>query len=211
VSRDVHDDGAHRPPPTTIYLPGRVDSPGYQPRRVSIAIRTDRAGTEGLLTQLHDAVRAVNPYLPLAQVQTLDDIYDQSLAQTSFTLVMLAIAGAMALLLGMCGIYGVIAYAVSQRRHEIGIRLALGGQAQQIRWLFVRRGAALVVVGVGIGMGAAAGFTQLMQSLLFGVGPLDPLTFAAVPIGLSAVAMLASYVSARRATRVDPMVALRCE
>ena len=149
--------------------------------------------------------------LPLAQVRTLGEVYDQSMARTSFTLVMLAMAGAMALLLGVVGLYGVISYAVSQRRREIGIRLALGAQPREIRGLFVRRGLVLAGIGVAIGLGGAAGFTRLMQSLLFGISPLDPLTFTAMPVVLAAAAVLASYLPARRAVAVDPVETLRAE
>jgi ABC-type antimicrobial peptide transport system permease subunit len=184
---------------------------GYQSRRVSVALRTERAGTESLLGDMREAVRSVSANLPLAQVRTLDEVYDQSIARTSFTLVMLAIAGAMALLLGVSGLYGVIAYAVSQRRREIGIRLALGAQPREIRGLFVRRGLALVGVGVAIGLGGAAGFTRFMQSLLFGISPLDPITFTVMPVVLVAAAVLASHLPARRAFAVDPVETLRAE
>ena len=216
VAGDVYDDGADQPPPATIYWPAQplealVGMSGYQARRVSVALRTERAGTESLLNQVREAVWSVSATLPLAQVRTLDEVYDQSIARTSFTLVMLAIAGAMALLLGVSGLYGVIAYAVSQRRREIGIRLALGAQAREIRGLFVRRGLILVCVGVAIGLGGAAGFARFMQSLLFGISPLDPITFAAMPVVLAAAAVLASYLPARRAAAVDPVETLRAE
>ena len=196
-------------------------SAGYQSRRVSVAIRThlrqgsggqgEGAGTERFLGQLRQAVRSVNADLPLAQVRTLDEVYDQSIARTSFTLVMLAIAGAMALLLGLSGLYGVIAYAVSQRRREIGIRMALGAQAREIRGLFLRRGLVVVGVGVAIGLTGAVGLTRLMRSLLFGIGPLDPIAFTAMPLLLAAAAVLASYLPARRAMAVDPVETLRVE
>ncbi|MPY89629.1 MAG: FtsX-like permease family protein [Luteitalea sp.] len=216
VAGDVYDDGADQRPPATIYWPAQpheqlLGMSGYQARRVSVAIRTQRAATESLLEQVHEAVWSVSGDLPLAQVRKLDELYDQSMARTSFTLVMLAIAGAMALLLGVSGLYGVIAYAVSQRRREIGIRLALGAQARHIRGLFVRRGLVLVGVGVAIGLGGAAGFTRFMQSLLFGISPLDPITFTAMPVVLAAAAVLASYLPARRAAAVDPVETLRAE
>ena len=217
VAGDVYDDGADQPAPATIYWPAQpVDellsmSTGYQSRRVSVALRTERAGTESLLEQMHQAVWSLSADLPLAHVRTLDELFDQSMARTSFTLAMLAIAGTMALLLGLCGLYGVIAYAVWQRRREIGIRLALGAQAREIRQLFVRRGLILVVVGVAIGLAGALGFTRLMESLLFGVSPLDPLTFLAMPLVLALAAVLASYLPARRATAVDPVETLRVE
>jgi predicted permease len=216
VAADVHDDGADQPPPTTIYWPAQPLEPllsmaGYQSRRVTVAIRTDRAGTDGLLNQVREAVWAVSPTLPLSQVRTLDDVYGQSMARTSFTLVMLAAAGAMALLLGVSGLYGVIAYAVSQRRREIGIRMALGAQAREIRGLFVRRGLVLAGVGVAIGLAGALGSTRFMQSLLFGIGPLDPIAFMLMPAVLAAAAVLASYLPARRAAAVDPVETLRAE
>jgi predicted permease len=214
VAADVHDDGAHQQPPATVYWPARLPPQffgGYQPLRVSVAVRTERAGSESLVTQMHEAVWTINPRLPLADVRTLESLYDQSLAQTSFTLVMLAIAGAMALLLGMCGIYGVVAYAVSRRRREIGIRLALGAQTRTILALFVRRGVILATLGVGIGLGGAAAFTQLMRSLLFGISPLDPITFTAMPIVLAVAALLASYLPARRAVAVDPVETMRAQ
>jgi predicted permease len=217
IAGDVYDDGADRPAPATIYWPAQpLDqllsmSTGYQSRRTSVAIRTERAGTESLLNQVREAVWSVSPILPLAQVRTLDEVFDRSIARTSFTLVMLAIAGAMALLLGVSGLYGVIAYAVSQRRREIGIRLALGAEPREIRGLFVRRGLTLGAIGLAIGLGAAVGFSRVMESLLFGVTPLDPITFLAMPIVLAAAAVLASYVPARRATNVDPIETLRVE
>ena len=216
VAGNVHDDGAHQGPPATIYWPAGVQSqafsiPRYLPRRVSVVVRSERAGMESLLNQMREAVRSVNSNLPLAQLRTLGDVYDQSMARTSFTLVMLATAGAMALSLGILGVYGVIAYAVSLRRREIGIRLALGAQARQIRGLFIRRGLVLVSIGVAVGLGGAAGVARVMQSLLFGIGPLDPITFAAMPLVIVAAAALASYLPARRAVAVDPVETLRAE
>jgi putative ABC transport system permease protein len=216
VAGDVHDDGADRPAPETLYWPAQpneqlLSMSGYQSRRVSFAIRAERAGTEGLLDQVREAVWSVSPTLPLAQVRTLEEVYQQSIARTSFTLVMLAIAGTMALLLGVSGIYGVISYAVSLRRREIGIRLALGAQPTDIRGLFLRRGVALAAIGLVVGLGSAAVVTRLMQSLLFGTSPLDPIAFTAMPVVLAATAVLASYLPARRAVAVDPVDTLRAD
>jgi ABC-type antimicrobial peptide transport system permease subunit len=144
-------------------------------------------------------------------VRTMQEVYDKSVARTSFTLVMLGIAGTMALVLGIIGIYGVISYTVSQRKREIGIRLALGAQSGDVVQMVLRQGAALALVGVVIGVGAALGLTPLMRSLLFGVTAQDPQTFAAVVALLITVALVACYIPARRATRIDPLVALRYE
>src|SRR5262249_22725399 len=134
-----------------------------------------------------------------------------SLARSSFTLVMLAIAASMALLLGVVGIYGVISYAVAQRRREIGIRAALGAQQRVLQRMFVRHGLALASVGVALGLVVAAGVTRLMATFLYGITPLDPITYAAVALILGVAAVLASYLPARRAAAVDPIEALRAE
>jgi len=141
----------------------------------------------------------------------MQTVYDESVARTSFTLVMLGIAGAMALALGMIGIYGVISYSVSQRQREIGIRLALGAQVRDVLQMVLSHGAKMALLGVAIGMCGAFALTRLMTNLLFGVSPLDPFTFATVAALLALVALAACYLPARRVTRVDPMVALRYE
>jgi ABC-type antimicrobial peptide transport system permease subunit len=157
------------------------------------------------------AVWAANASLPLGNVRTLEEIYDKSLARTSFTLVMLAIAGAMALLIGLVGIYGVISYSVSQRTREIGIRMALGARQAELTRLFLANAFLLVMIGVGCGLAGAVAMTRALKSLLFDVSPLDPLTYAAVSIGLIGAALIASYVPALRATAVDPLDALRAD
>jgi predicted permease len=217
VAHNVYDDGADQRPPMTIYWPAQPHArstgglSGFLARRVSFVVRTPRAGTESLFAQMREAVSSVSPSLPLADVRTLDQVYGQSMARASFTLVMLAIAGAMALMLGVSGLYGVIAYAVSQRRREIGIRMALGAEPRDIRRLFLRRGVILAGVGMAIGLAGAVGFSRFLHSLLFGVTPLDPIAFTAMPLVLAAAAMLASYLPARRAIAVDPAKALRAE
>jgi predicted permease len=214
IAADVYDDGVHQAAPATVYWPARLDAKifvGYQPRRVSMVIRSERAGTAALLGELRDAVWSVNRNLPLANAATLDTFYRGSMSRTSFTLVMLAIAGTMALLLGICGVYGVIAYAVTQRRREIGIRMALGAQAREIRALFVRRGIIVAAAGVLLGLAAATALTRLMESVLFGIEPLDPITFIATPMVLATAALIATYVPARRALSVDPVETMRTE
>jgi ABC-type antimicrobial peptide transport system permease subunit len=160
---------------------------------------------------MRQAVWSVNPSLPLASVRTMQEIVSESMARTSFTLVMLAIAASMALVLGIVGIYGVISYTVSQRRCEIGVRLALGAQQSALKRMFVRSGLGLAASGVAIGLLAAAGLMRMMKSLLFGISPLDPFTYTAAPLVLAAAAVLASYLPARRAANVDPVEALKAE
>jgi predicted permease len=216
VVEDVHENGVEKKAPETVYWPTMM--PGlYGPsaldavRSVTFAIRSDRTGTQGFLSLVRQAVWSVNASLPVASSRTMQDIYDESMTRTSFTLVMLGIAGAMALLLGIIGIYGVMAYAVTQRRREIGIRLALGAPQSEMKRMFMRNALTLAGIGVAIGLVAAAGVTRLMGSLLFGIAPMDPLTYASVPLVLLAATLLASYLPARRAAAVDPVETLRAE
>lgn len=217
VVQDVRQHGVDETAPAIVYWPAMLNDPYTAqpaidgPRSVTFAIRSNRAGNESFFTEVQQAVWSVNANLPLASVRTMQEIYSQSMARTSFTLVMLAIAGTMALALGIIGIYGVISYAVSQRTREIGIRLALGAQKSELKWMFVRSALMLTTVGVMIGMGTAAVLMQLMKSLLFGISPLDPFTYIAVPFVLAASAALASYLPARRAAAVNPVEALRAE
>ena len=218
VFSDTRDDGVNQKSPGVAYWPLLMldfapvsDARTFVQRSAAYMIRTSRAGSSGLVSELSQAVWSINPNLPLASVRTLQEIYDGSLARTSFTLVMLGIAGGMALLLGVAGIYGVIAYSVAQRTREIGIRIALGAQAQRVRRMFIAHGLTLAGVGVAIGLAAALAIMRLMSSLLFEIGPADPLTYATVLLTIVAAACLASYVPAQRATAVDPIEALRSE
>jgi predicted permease len=214
VVANVYDDGAHRPAPASVYWPARPhvgSSWGGVSRSVAFALRTDRAGTESLLREIRRAVSEVTPELPLAQVRTLAEVQQASMARTSFSLVLLAIAGAMALLLSIVGVYGVLAYAVMQRQREVGIRMALGAAPRTVRRMFVYRGMILSGVGIVLGAAVAAGVTRLMSSLLFGVTPLDVATFVAAAAFLAVAALFASYIPARRAATIDPMETLRAE
>jgi putative ABC transport system permease protein len=218
VLSDMRDDGLHQKAPTVAYWPLLMvdftptpDNRNFVQRGVSYVIRSSRTGSSGFVNELGHAVWSINPNLPLASVRTMQEIYDASLARTSFTLVMLGIAGGMALLLGVAGIYGVISYSVSQRTREIGIRIALGAQAQAITRMFVGHGLTLAGVGVAVGLTAAFGVMRLLSSLLFEVSPVDPLTYGMVSLTLIAATALASYVPALRATAVDPVDALRSE
>jgi len=216
VVQDVREHGVREKAPEIVYwssLLGDFHGTGsrYAWRTVTFAIRSKRAGTQDFLNELRQAVWSVNSNLPLASARTMQEVYDKSAVRTSFTLVMLGIAGVMAMALGMIGIYGVVSYTVSQRKREIGIRLALGAQGGDVLQMVLRQSAKMAFVGVAIGMAAALGLTVLMRSLLFGISPRDPLTFAAVAGLLIVVALLASYIPARRAMLIDPIVALRHE
>jgi len=215
VVGDVHSDGPDQTAPTTVYWPMIMDkfwgNDTFIERRAVFAIRTSRAGSESLLTQIRAAVWSVNKEVPLASVRTMSEIYRGSMARSSFTLVMLAIAGGMALLLGIVGIYGVISYSVSQRTREIGIRIALGAQQSALKTTVVRHGLLLAGVGVVLGLAAAAALTRILASFLFHISPLDPATYCAVSAVLLAAAALASYVPAHRASTVNPVEALRAD
>jgi putative ABC transport system permease protein len=207
------DDGVDQPATAIVYWPMLIkewsDIPIDISRTMAFVVRSNRTGSPGFLRELQQAVWSVNPNLPLASVRTLDEIQADSMAQTSFALVMLAIAAAVALLLGIVGIYGVIVYIATQRTREIGIRMALGAQAGDVRWLFLRHGLLLTAAGIGLGIGVALALTRVMSALLFGVSPMDPVTYATVAAGLATVALLATYLPARRASRIDPIIALR--
>jgi predicted permease len=217
VVEDVYDNGMHVKPPSFVYWPALMDQwawaegKDYAVDFGMFALRTNRTATEGLIKEARQTIWSVNGRQPIFLVATLKDLYEQSMARTSFILVMLALAGGMALVLGVVGIYGVIAYAVSQRTREIGIRMALGAQRDALLRAFMRQGLLLAGIGATVGLAAAAGLTRLMSSLLFGVEALDPLTYAAVSGLLIGAAVLASYLPARRAMTIDPVEALRTE
>jgi predicted permease len=217
VVQDVRHNGVDEKAPALIYWPAMINSPYTPtptidpPRSVSYAIRSNRAGNESLAAEIQQAVWSINGSLPVANSSTMQEIYSTSMERTSFTLAMLAIAGGMALLLGIIGIYGVISYAVSQRTREMGIRLALGAPKRELKWMFVRSALMLTSVGIGVGVIAAAALTQSMRSLLYGISPLDPFTYLTVPLVLAAAAGLASYLPARRAASINPVEALRVD
>jgi predicted permease len=211
----VHDDGISQETVPTMYWPQVLEdwygTDTYAMRSMAYAVRAEAGDPNALLPNIREAVWAVNPNLPLARVATVDEFVDESMARTSFTLIMLAIAAGVALFLGAVGIYGVISYVVAQRTREIGVRMALGAEQSDVRRMVLRQGATLAGAGVVVGLVAAAGVTRLMASLLYGVQPIDVPTFAAVALALSAIALFASWMPARRASTVDPVVALRFE
>ena len=215
VVGDERDDGVARPAPPTVYWPIIVDKLWTEPvsmrRSLTYVIRTERPKSPTLVKEVQQAVWSVNNSLPVANFRTMNEIMSASMAQTSFALVMLAIAAAVALLLGVVGIYGVIAYVATQRTKEIGIRIALGAMTRDVTGLFVRQGMLLAGAGIAVGLVAAGFATRVMSTLLYGVGALDPATYVAVAAGLGITALLASYVPAARAARIEPALALRRE
>ena len=215
VVGDVYDNGAEQKAPSFAYWPCLIDhfelETLHATRSGVFAIRTNRAGAANFVAEARRAIWSVDADVPVFLTRTLKEVYEESMARTSFTLVLLAIAGVMALVLGVVGIYGVIAYAVTQRTREIGIRMALGAQPAALQQMFVRQGLLLAGIGILIGLGAAAGTTHLMSSLLFKTAALDQLTYAVVSALLILAATLASYFPARRATAVSPAEALRTE
>jgi predicted permease len=213
VVEDVRDNGVQEPSPAIVYWPPDPNPTMGQLalRNMTYVVRSPAAGTLKLVQQIEQAVRSVNGSLPAGSVRTMEELYERSLSRTAFTLVMILIAGTMALLLGLIGVYGLISYTVSQRRREIGIRLALGAAHAEVRRTFVRQGLILTTIGVVLGVAAAAGATRALSSLLFAISPLDPLTYAVVAALLLLAASAASYLPARRASRVPPMEALAAE
>ena len=215
VVGDVHAQGVADEAPKMVYFPfitaNHWGVRNFSVRELRYTIRSSRPSPESLLPEIREVVRAVNPNLAVADPQSLDEILGASIARTSFTLVMLGLAAGVALLLGLVGVYGVISYIVSQRTREMGVRLALGATKAEVSRMVLSHGAVLGVVGVLVGMGAAVGLTRLMSALLFGVNPVDPLTYGTLASVLVTVVLLASYLPARRAAKVDPTEALRWE
>ncbi len=215
VVGDVHDDGIDQGPTPIAYWPMVHEDlweEGVQAQyAMTYVMRLGTPATPAMMDAIRSAVWDVNASLPLADVRTMEDVLSESMARTSFTLVMLGIAAAVALLLGAVGLYGVIAYTVAQRTREFGVRMALGARATDVGSLVLRHAAMLVVIGLGVGVAAAFALTRLMSALLYGVAPSDPLTFGGVAALLALVALVASLVPVARASRVDPLEALRAE
>jgi putative ABC transport system permease protein len=177
---------------------------------MSVTVRS--TGEPASLTSaIRESVASVDKDIAVANIQTMQRILDDSVAARRLNMALLSIFGAVALILASVGIYGVLSYSIAQRTHEIGVRQALGATTADVLKLVVGHGLRLVLAGVGIGLTGAFALTQVMKSLLFEVSATDPLTFAFIPLILTGVALLSSYVPARRAMKVDPMVALRYE
>ena len=216
VVEDARHNGVDAPAPAIVYWP-TMSTNLYGPgpltsvRGVTFVVRSQRAGSASLTDEMQQTVWQINGELPVSGLRTMQEFNSRSLARTSFTLTMLGIAASLALALGVIGIYGIISYSVAQRTREMGIRIALGAQKKELRWLFVRSALVLTGTGLVIGLCAAAAVVQLMKSLLFGVRPLDPLSFAMTALVLVAAAALASYLPASRVTAINPADVLKAE
>ncbi len=215
VVGNVRDEGLDQPESSAIYWPRLQDrfdgEKEFLLRDVAFVVRSPRAGSAALLKELQRAVWSIDPGMPLADPTTVGELYTKSMARTSFTLVMLCVAGGMALMLGIVGIYGVISYAVSQRTREIGIRMALGAQPRELTTMFVKQGLWLTGIRIVCGVVAAFAATRLMSSLIFGVSSRDPWTYAGSIACVIAISWLACYLPSRRAATVDPANTLRAE
>jgi predicted permease len=215
VVEDVHEDGPLKKAPSMVYWPVLMQdflgNTFFGTPAIVFIVQSDRAGSESLINDVRKAVWSVDPNLPLFLINTMKELYDRSIAQTSFALVLLAIAGTMALTLGIIGLYAVISYIVSQRSREIGIRLALGADPSRLKRMFVSRGLALGGIGVAAGLAVAVPFSHLMSSLLFGIGPLDLTTYFGVLGILLTASGVASYMPARHAAMIDPVNTLKAE
>jgi putative ABC transport system permease protein len=191
-----------------VYFPFYQDPGAYN---MSLVVRTSAADPLALSTTVRAAIRSVDPNQPVYDIFTLRQIVGDSLAQRRFSMLLMAMFAAVALALAAVGIYGVMSYAVTQRTHEIGIRVALGAQTRDVVKLVVGQGMKLTLIGVAMGLAAAFALTRLLETLLFGISATDWVTFVEIAALLIGVALLACYLPARRATKVDPMIALRYE
>jgi putative ABC transport system permease protein len=217
VAEDIRISGMNHTAPAVVYWPSFYSLQFLEQdvrlalRNPVFVLRSSRAGTQGLMEDVRRTIWSANANLAIADMLTMEQIVGRSMARTSFALVTLAIAGGMALLLGVIGIYGVLVYTVAKRRREVGIRLALGAEPAAVRGMVLRQGVILAAIGCGVGLAVAMALSGLMKSLLFGVTPLDPLTYAVMPAVLLVAAVVACYFPARRAAAVDPVETLRAE
>ena len=212
VVGDVRDRGLQEKPVEAIYYPmlRYAESLEWAPESFNLVVRA-HGGALGLVAPVRAAVAAIDPNLPLAHVETLAQVVARSIARTSFTMMLLVIAAAVALFLGAVGLYGVISYVVSQRTREIGVRMAIGAARSHIFRMVLREGLIIAAVGIALGLAVSLALTRLLQTLLFGVSATDPEVFVALPLFLVAVALIASWLPARRAAAIEPLEAIRYE
>jgi putative ABC transport system permease protein len=206
VVGDIHEGSLNKEPEPAIYW----SHPRVPYSGMALVVRANGDASR-LATAVQKEIRALDPEQPIADVRTMDEVISKSIARPRFNTLLLSIFAGLALVLVSVGLYGVMNYSASQRTHEVGIRMALGATRADIMRLVVGNGMVLTLIGIGIGVAASLGLTRLMQTFLFGVGTTDALTFVVVSVLLSAVALVANYIPARRATRVNPVIALRYE
>jgi hypothetical protein len=212
---DTHDEGPNRDPSPIMFIPiaQMPDLETALNSRVAPLWWIVRSNTEphALVTSISTALREASGGLPVAHIRTVDELEARNTSRQRFNMLLLTIFGGAGLLMAAIGVYGIMSYSVQQRRQELGIRMALGAQASDLRGMVLRQGMTITLIGVGIGLGGAFGLTRFLASFLFGVKALDPLVFIATPVLLSVVAFAAIWIPARRATRVDLMAALRLD
>jgi putative ABC transport system permease protein len=206
VVRDTRRQGLREP----IRIESFTPLTQSQSRAMDVVVRST-GDPKALARSVREVIWRLDKDIPIGTMRTVEEMLSDSLAQTRLSMTLLGLFAAVALILAAVGIYGVMSYAVSQRTQEMGIRIALGAESNDIVWLVVGLGMGLAVIGLGCGLLAAFGLTRLMSSLLFDIGTTDALTFATVPVILATVAFIACWLPARRATKVNPIVALRCE
>ncbi|HSE97058.1 MAG TPA: FtsX-like permease family protein, partial [Blastocatellia bacterium] len=207
VVADVKHFGLSNDARPSIYLPlGQAPA-----RTMFLAIRTTSSDPKSLIAAVRGQVAGLDKDLAVSRISTMEEMVSGSVAQPRFVFLLLSLFAGLALALAAVGIYGVMSYSVTQRTHEIGIRVALGARSADVLRLVVGQGLVLTVAGIAIGLGASVGLTRVMESLLYGVSATDIWTYVVISVMLSGVAAMASYVPARRAMKVDPMRALRYE
>jgi predicted permease len=212
---DVRNQGLNNNPDPIMYVPVAQVKDGVTALNnriipITLVVRT-HVEPNSLSKEIQEELRVASGGLPVARIRSMEQVRGESTSRTDFNMTLLVIFAGVALLLAAIGIYGLIAYSVQQRTQEIGIRMALGASLQDVRKMVVRQGMTLALIGVLLGVGAALGLTRLMTSLLYGVKASDPVVLVSAAVALGAVALLATYVPARRASRVDPIVSLRYE
>jgi putative ABC transport system permease protein len=211
VTADVHEDGLDKPATEAVFYPLQPVEGWPPPREMTVVVRTATMEPEALTAAIRQTLLAIDPGVPLTNVETMERVVAGSIARRSFTMLLLVVAASMALLLSLVGIFGVISYVVSQRRPEIGIRIALGARASQVSRLIVGQAVRLAAIGIIVGLAAALTATRVLQALLFETSPTEPVVLAAVSALLLVLAALASYAPARRSARIDPAEVLRAE
>jgi len=209
VVGNVHQDGFAKKAPMAIYMPDS-QAPVFLLSAAAFVVRTD-SHPQALASTFRRELQEIDKELPLYDVRSMEELVSRSVSEPRFNMLLLAVFAGLALALASIGIYGVMAYSVAERTREIGIRMAMGAQAEDVVKLVLRQGTALILVGLALGLAAAFALTRVISSFLFGVSATDPLTFVGIAVLLGAVALMACYIPARRATKVDPIVALRYE